>query len=155
MNQRFLLVATILAMLLATGAPLARAQGAPELGRLFLTPEQRNMLDARRKAKVPDKPSAAAAESPYTRVDGTVRRSGGRSTVWVDGEPVTETTRSDTAARLSPRGARGEEVSIQVGEAKDRVNLRPGETLDRTSGQVVDVIGDGKIQIKRGDAKGR
>ena len=31
---------------------------AQELGRLFFTPEQRQALDARRRARVPDRPSA-------------------------------------------------------------------------------------------------
>ena len=44
----------LVGMLLAAGATAAAAQ---ELGRLFFTPEQRAELDARRKARVPDKPA--------------------------------------------------------------------------------------------------
>jgi len=58
---------------------------AQDLGRLFFTPEQREALDSRRKARVPDKPAAAMVVSPTTRVDGFVKRSGGPSTVWVNG----------------------------------------------------------------------
>ena len=70
--------------------PLAGAQ-AQELGRLFFTPDQRAALDARRKARVPDKPAATpVTESPVTHVDGAVRRRGGKSTVWVNGDVTTE-----------------------------------------------------------------
>jgi hypothetical protein len=131
----------------------AQQSGAQELGRLFLTPEQRSTLDARRKARVPDKPAAVLLESPYTRVDGSVRRSAGKSTVWVNGEAIPEGVQPE-GARLSSRGAGKDRVSVPVGESKQRVELRPGETLDRFSGQVQDVIGGGEIKIKPGEAKG-
>jgi hypothetical protein len=114
---------------------------AQELGRLFFTPEQRAALDARRKARVPDKPAAAVVASPTTRVDGFVKRSSGPSTVWVNGEPLPEG--SGDLPRIGPR------VSVPLGEAGRRANLRPGETLDRGTGEVRDVIGDGEIQVRR------
>jgi hypothetical protein len=113
-----------------------------ELGRLFFTPEQRSALDARRKARVPDKPAAVVVASPTTRVDGYVKRSGGRSTVWVNGESLPE---GPSEARLGD----GERVSIPLGEAGRRATLRPGEVLDRGTGEVRDVIGDGEIRVRR------
>jgi hypothetical protein len=77
--------------LLFLGLLFSEASFAQELGRLFFTPEQRSALDARRKARVPDKPAAAvSASSPTMRLDGYVKRSGARSTVWVNGESVDE-----------------------------------------------------------------
>ncbi|HWM43192.1 MAG TPA: hypothetical protein VNP36_12190, partial [Burkholderiales bacterium] len=73
--------------LLITGSAFAQ-----EVGRLFFTPEQRAALDARRKARVPDKAAATVVASPTTRVDGYVQRSTGPSTVWVNGEPLPEGT---------------------------------------------------------------
>ena len=116
---------------------------AQELGRLFFTPEQRTALDARRKARVPDKPAAVVVASPTTRVDGYVKRSGGRSTVWVNGESLPE---GPSEARIGD----GERVSIPLGEAGRRATLRPGEVLDRGTGEVRDVIGDGEIRVQRG-----
>ncbi len=129
------------ALLIALLVPLAAA--AQELGRLFFTPEQRAALDARRKARVPDKPAAApVVASPTTRLDGYVKRSGGPSTVWVNGESVTEG--SAEAPRIGSN-----EVSVPVGDGGSRVRLRPGEVLDRGSGEVRDVLGDGEVQIRR------
>ena len=116
---------------------LAPAAHAQDLGRLFFTPQQRSDLDARRKARVPDKPAAAAVVSPVTRVDGYVRRSAGPSTVWINGESVTDTP---------PEGGK---VSVPVGEGASRARLKPGESLDRGNGAVRDVIGDGEIRIER------
>lgn len=122
----------------------AAAQEAP-LGRLFFTPEQRAALDARRKARVPDKPAAVPVESPVTRIDGAVRRSGGRSTVFVNGEAVPE----GTAAAGGGEGAslsRGGRVRLGAGEGDAPRELRVGESLDRASGEVRDVVGADAIR---------
>ena len=130
----------------------ASAAGAQELGRLFFTPEQRAALDARRKARVPDKPAATPViEQPATRIDGAVRRSGGRSTVWVNGEAVPENPRSE-GARLQSRGRRADSVSVPVGESAQRYDLRVGETLDRASGEVRDVVGKDSVIVRPREA---
>ncbi len=139
-------VRTALAALGITLAGAGSAQ-AQELGRLFFTPEQRAALDARRKAKVPDKPAAApVAESPITRINGAVQRGGGKSTVWVDGQMIPEDAQADSA-RVTPRGPNSGRVSIPAGEGAQRHDLRVGESLDRGSGEVRDVIGEGEIKI--------
>ena len=133
----------VLGMVLA-GAGSAQTQ---ELGRLFFSPEQRAALDARRKARVPDKPAATpVTESPVTRVNGAVQRSGGKSTVWVNGEMIPEDTRND-GARVAPRSPNSGRVSIPAGEGAQRYDLRVGESLDRGSGEVRDVIGEGEIRV--------
>lgn len=135
-----LALAALLAALLGTAG--ARAQ---ELGRLFFTPEQRAALDARRKARVPDKPAAAPqAESPITRINGEVQRSGGRSTVWVNGEAIPEGAPTG-APQPAPAGPG--RVSLPAGESAQRYELRVGESLDRGTGEVRDVIGEGEIRV--------
>jgi hypothetical protein len=131
--------------LLLLGLVLSETAFAQELGRLFFTPEQRSALDARRKARVPDKPAAAAVASPTLRLDGYVKRSGARSTVWVNGESVDD---------RPPAGGSDSRVGVSIGESRDRIPLKPGETLDRGNGEVHDVIGGGEIRIRRaGPAK--
>jgi hypothetical protein len=121
------------------------AQAADELGRLFFTPEQRAALDARRKARVPEKPAAAVVASPVTRIDGYVKRSGGPSTVWMNGESLPDG--APEAPRIEQPGRPEGRVSISVGEGGGRVRLKPGEVLDRGSGEVRDVIGEGEIRV--------
>jgi len=128
--------------------------GAQELGRLFFTPEQRAALDARRKARIPDKPAAVVVESPTTRLDGYVRRSAGRSTVWVNGEPTPEGTQPE-GLRLRPSAADPGRFSVTVGEGERAFDLRIGEKLDRGTGEVRDVIGEGEIRVRRPHAGGR
>lgn len=144
--RRLARLALLLALLPAGAAP------AQELGRLFFTPEQRAALDARRAARLPDKP-AAVAESPTTRVDGYVKRSSGKSTVWVDGEAMPDGLQIE-GLRVQ-RGNDPTRVTVTVGEDGRRIVLRIGETLDRATGEVKDVIGDGELRIGRGGAQGR
>lgn len=127
----------VLAACMLAAAPAA----AQELGRLFFTPQQREALDARRKARVPDKPAPTPlVASPTTRLDGFVRRSDGRSTVWVNGDTVDD-----------PRPLPDGRVAVTVGEGGGRVPLKPGEVLDRGTGEVSDVLGDrGDIRVRRG-----
>ena len=140
--------ATLLASLAGLlGAAHATGAAAQDLGRLFFTPEQRAALDARRKARVPDKPAATPqAESPITRVNGAVQRSGGRSTVWVNGEAIAEDAQSG-GPRVAQRAANPDRVLIPAGEGGQGRDLRVGESLDRGSGEVRDVIGEGEIRI--------
>ena len=121
------------------------AHAQEPLGRLFFTPQQRDALDARRKARVPDRPTAPVA-SPTTRLDGYVQRSGGRSTVFINGEPVPEG--SAEAPRVDT-GRRDGRVPVGVGEGA-RVPLKPGEAVDRGTGEVRDSIGGGLIEVKPG-----
>lgn len=136
----------IAALLLLCAVLAPRAVLAQELGRLFFTPEQRDALDARRKARLPDKP-AALAPSPTTRIDGSVTRSIGRSTLWVDGAAVPAGTQPE-GLRVR-RGDDPSRVTVIVGEDNRRIDLRVGETLDRATGEVKGVLGDGEIQVRR------
>jgi hypothetical protein len=132
-----------IALLLGLAPGLAAAQ---ELGRLFFTPQQRSALDERRRARVPDKPTAAVVAAPVTRVDGYVQRSSGPSTVWINGDPLGES--APEAPRIDTGRTPSGSVSITVGESGARMRLKPGEALDRGTGEVHDVIGDGEIRVE-------
>lgn len=123
----------------------AHEAAAQQLGRLFMNPEQRESLDGRRKARVPDKPAAApVAASPTTRVDGYVKRSGGPSTVWLNSEPVPE--HGAHAPRI--RGGRDAQVDVPVGDDGARVPMKPGQVVNRETGEVRDVLGNGEVRVR-------
>lgn len=148
---------TVRACILATLCLLSAPGGAnaQELGRVFFTPEQRAALDARRKARVPDKPAAVPqVEAPVTRINGAVRRGSGNSTVWINGQPVPESPQEDSA-RFAPRQPGADRVTIPAGEGGQRYDLRVGQSLDRGSGEVRDVIGEGEIRVAPARAPAR
>jgi hypothetical protein len=82
--------------------------------------------------------AAPIVASPVTRVDGFVRRSEGPSTVWVNGMRADEAVPGSDAR-----------VSVPLGQGAGRVRLKPGETLDRGSGEVRDVLGPhGELKVR-------
>jgi hypothetical protein len=121
---------------------------AQELGRLFFTPEQRAALDERRKARVPDKPAAVLVESPSTRLDGYVKRSGGKSTLFVNGEAIPEGAPTESMA-IVPDRTRPDRATVEVGDSERRIPLKVGESLDRGTGEVHDGLGGGELQVER------
>ena len=133
-------------LLFAALAALPPAAQAQSLGRLFLTPAQRAALDLRRASRVPDKPAAVIVESPTARINGQVVRSDGRSTVWVNGAPVREGTRSG-GLRVAPASRTADEVTLAIGEGERRVELKVGESVNRDTGEVRDLLGDGMVGV--------
>jgi hypothetical protein len=125
---------------------LPPAVQAQSLGRLFLTPAQRAALDLRRASRLPDKPAAVIVESPTARINGQVVRSDGRSTVWVNGAPVREGSQSE-GLRVTPTSRTAESVSLAIGEGDRRVELKVGESMNRDTGEVRDLLGDGTVGL--------
>jgi hypothetical protein len=121
---------------------------AEDLGRLFFTPEQRGALDARRKARIPDKPAAVAIESPVTRIDGIVSRRGGKSTTWVNGEAIPEGVQPEGLRVESKRNDTGR-VVVNIGETESEVDLKIGQSFDRGTGEVRDPLKGGGVSVNR------
>jgi hypothetical protein len=89
---------TFAAALLFLAAGAAGAAEEP-LGTLFLSADERARLDALRRGDA--RPGAAgAAASREPALTGYVQRSDGRTTVWIDGKPVSVPARQ--APRLEP-----------------------------------------------------
>ena len=114
-----------------TAAPASTEQ---QLGRLFFTPEKRRQLDRQRQLDIVEKSDAPA--DPALTVNGVVTRSDGRRTVWING--VAQDTRR-------ARNGRGTADPDDAALAKARV----GETIDRGTGQTTDLLGGGRIEIRR------
>ena len=106
-------------LLLLTATP-AMAQSDP-LGRLFTTPQQRNALDRERLRGQSQRPTGIDSEASYT-FNGEVRRSSGKNTRWINGEP-------QPAAARSP-------------------GVPAGDTFHPATGERESVLGDGRIVVK-------
>lgn len=131
----------LIAILAFACAPFARAE---ELGRLFLTPEQRSALDARRKARLPDTPQAVIVESAATtRIDGYVKRGNGRSTIWVNGHAQDGGAQQE-GLRVLPRRTDPSRVTVEIDDGERSIDLKIGQSLDRATGEVRDPLRGGK-----------
>jgi len=101
----------LLAILLAA---FASAAGAAELRTLFHTPEERARLDRLRRGEPVE--TQAAPRAPHVpAVTGFVKRSDGRSTVWIDGVPM-QVANPRAGTLLDPRSVRshGGEDSVRI-----------------------------------------
>ncbi|MSQ72942.1 MAG: hypothetical protein EXR27_16860 [Betaproteobacteria bacterium] len=122
-----------LAAVACAAAAVAPAAGA-DLGRLFLTPQQRDDLDRRRTNNIQD---AVVTIVSRVTVDGQVTRSGGKDTVWINGTPQQD----------APKAADPARVAVKKGEDEGTVTIKIGETLDRISGEVTSTLGTGTIDV--------
>lgn len=130
----------------------ASAQAEDRMGRLFMTPAERSNLDYLRKSSKPpekilpagnEEPSSEVTEEtvvappPMVTVQGFVKRSDGKGTVWVNRQPVQEKTATGEFAvgKLAPKGNR---VEVKLTGSSKPVSLKAGQTYDPASGLVVD-----------------
>ncbi|NVI83028.1 hypothetical protein [Janthinobacterium sp. BJB401] len=131
--------ALILCALLAGAAPTLHAQ-AQQLGRLFLSPQQRAQLDAQRYGPPPPDPALAAPPpppppAPPVELNGVVVRSSGRSTVWLNQEAQNEP--HNRLARGKPGTSGTLTLRLSNGQV---VLLKPGQRYDPASGTVTEAL---------------
>lgn len=137
-----------LAVLLVLLGVSALAQSAP-LGRLFLTPERRAVLERQRQLNIQEK-TQETIEVANVHINGVVRRSGGKSTVWVNGRPqLDDESGSGVLVRPAPKEA--DRVEIQVGDEAP-ASLRIGEKLNRATQEKTDGLAGGQVQVNRENA---
>ncbi|MGH8646266.1 MAG: hypothetical protein ACREX4_18120 [Gammaproteobacteria bacterium] len=122
---------------------------ADDLGRLFTTPDERQMLEALRnqprRAEGPPEPlepEALAPEPPpvqSVRVDGFVTRSRGNNTVWINGTNSLTGDLGSQQVDVNVRGIRGQTVPVRVQNSPVGVGLKPGQTYSPEGARVVDL----------------
>ncbi len=130
------------ALLLAQSATSALAEpAAPELGRLFFTPERRAALERQRQFNIME---ARTLEGSTLSLDGVVARSTGKSTIWVNGKPSDdpEVTQSGVRAQLQ-RSNPGRAI-LTPGD-DNPTNIKVGEVINRATGDRDDRLGGGKV----------
>ena len=123
-----------IAIVLTIAAPAAAT--AEELGRLFLTPQQRQDLDRRRATNRAEEEAPQIREGPLT-LEGHVQRSGGRTTTWINGVPQYDSHPSRDPARIT--------VVPNAGEPG--VSLKIGQIYERMSGEIRDTLEGGTIAV--------
>jgi hypothetical protein len=120
----------------------AGAQQQEPMGRLFFTPAQRSSLDVARSQRARTtlgtertEEQAVPQEQTIT-YGGMVRRSDGKSTVWINGRPVTEQEGVGGGATVVGRVGADGSVSLQNPQSGRSVSLKPGQSLELLSGAI-------------------
>ncbi len=126
---------------LAAALTSVPAPAQERLGRLFFTPAQRASLDVARSQRAraalsTEKPEQEAAPVPQTiTYSGVLRRSDGKTTVWINNQPVND-QESAGAAAIVGQVRRDGSVMLQVPQSGRSVILKPGQSVELLSGAV-------------------
>ncbi|MDP1605183.1 MAG: hypothetical protein Q8L93_00805 [Rhodocyclaceae bacterium] len=116
----------------------------PPLGRLFMTPEWRANLERQRQLNIQE---TRSLEGGAMRLDGVVLRSSGKSTVWVNNRPQTETSR-DTGVAVAPAPGKHGRATLITGE-ETPAQLAVGETINRATRETAGGLASGEIRVHR------
>jgi len=138
----------LLAVSMLVGLLMPPTSMAATLGRLFLTAEQRVMLDEIRND--PDR-GKAPAEAPVTTksvtkkapsvpsvtVNGIVLRSSGGDSTWINGHEISADEPTPEGVRVRTFAKR-DAVRIILPEGTETAAIKPGQRIDVLSGKIVD-----------------
>ncbi len=138
-----------MALLLAAWLALPAASAAPVLGRLFASPAERAEMETHRGSSAalmpqnglppgqaepaadPNAPPADGQAPPALVMNGVLRSSSGRSTVWLNEVP-------QSGAHNHFANRRGGALTVTLPSGK-RIVLKPGQRYDLGEGRVKDV----------------
>jgi len=126
----------VLAGLVAPAAPAAEP-----LGRLFYTPAQRSQLDTARNQRsrttVTTDQELSTPVPEVVTFDGAVRRSDGRSTVWINNRAIHD-GRAPAGLPFSSRLRADGSVRLGVAQADRPVDLKVGQSVEIISGTIAE-----------------
>lgn len=133
-------ISLVVCFALSAAAIPVPAPAQERLGRLFFTPAQRASLDVARSqraraALAPDKSEEAAPVPQTITYGGLVRRSDGKTTVWINNQAVHDRESPGAAAIVGRVRADGS-VTLQVPQSGRSVSLKPGQSVELLSGAV-------------------
>ena len=140
-------------VILATMTVAALPAAADPLGRLFTTPQQRQKLEELRRAELekPEQapgPSIASTDVPTQarnaplnaiKVKGLVTRSDGRSTAFLNEGNTYEGDLTSEYIRVRSSDIEGGRITIVTPYGEGAVALKVGQTLEPSTGRVIDV----------------
>ena len=118
----------------------ANAAAAAQLERMFFTPAQRATLDNARKQNIrveigndsEQQPSTAPVPQ-HVSVNGVIRRSDGKNTIWLNNRVVNEQHPGGLGAAL---GKTDNRVRLNVPDGGRNVDLKVGQTVEIVSGTI-------------------
>ena len=120
-------------LLLVTWSVYAAEYDESQLLNLFTDRQQRSQIEALRSGAVSDK---GVRETNKINLNGYMRRSDGKSVVWVNDGNTIEGTRGDDLRVHSTSVGKDSKVTISVDGKTAR--LKPGETWIKETGKIVD-----------------
>ncbi len=130
------------ALLLAAALPAPAA--AQELGRLFFTPERRQLLDRQRQLNIRERKEVP--EDPTLTINGVVTRSSGKRTVWINGVPQDD-AHADSGVAVTPSRANPGKIVVRP-EGGPAARASVGDTVNRSTGETTELLQGGRIDVR-------
>lgn len=131
------------AIALMLTAVLPNAHAEDKLGRLFLTPARRAMLEQQRQYNLHEQKTL---EGSTLRLDGVVVRSTGKKTVWINGQAQNDNSGS---LGLETQIAPGEPGQAEISAGNERqTELRVGQKINRATQEISDGLEGGRIEVE-------
>lgn len=143
MSPTHITIALLAGSLFLTGNSARAEPAEPQLGRLFLTPEWRTALERQRQLNIQQ---ARSLEGDTVRLDGVVVRSSGKSTVWINNQPQTESSR-DAGVAAAPSQRQPGRVAVSAGGTAP-IDLKVGTTLNQVTGEKSGGLAGGEIRVR-------
>ena len=125
------------ALLLLVIMPIVRAADPVPIGRIFFTPEQRAQLDLLRTQKAVASQVRDEPIPENVTYNGIVRRSDGKTTVWVNNEAMTDAelrVKQSIVGRVDRNGR----ILLQTPQATGaaQLQLKVGQSAELLSGKI-------------------
>ena len=139
MNSRHL---TSGLLILATALSF-NANAEEQLGRLFMTPQRRAVLEQQRKYNIEEQQTPQGATMS---LDGVIVRSNGKKTVWINGRAQNDNKNGSGVSTNIVPGNPGQ-AGIESSDGA-RTRLRVGQKLNRATREISDELGGGKLEVK-------
>lgn len=136
-------LSVVVLALLMTGSA-----SAEQIGRLFYTPEQRVILDSARRQKIKVEEQSEEQAPEIVTLNGVVKRDDGRTTVWLNSRPVNDQQHS-SGVLVRSHGAASDPVTLSLPQGGRSINLRVGQNLDVTTGQVIEPYNPRAAEMKQ------
>lgn len=130
------LLSVVLVVVFAT---LPSLSWGDSLGRLFFTPDERSNLDRARLTGVDTEQEGAPAQQLESiTLNGIVKRSSGKTTVWVNGSAQHESDLPPGTKRQASK-TRPPDFPVLVQKTGKTVTLKVGQTLNIESGEISEI----------------
>lgn len=124
------------AALVVVFATLSSPSSGESLGRLFFTPDERTHLDRARLSGGGTEPEGASAQQLESlTLNGIVKRSSGKTTVWVNNSAQNESD-LPSGSRSQASKTRLPDFPVLVQKTGKTVTLKVGQTLNIDSGEI-------------------
>lgn len=133
---------------------------AEQLGRLFLTPEERSRIDKIRFAKpkqeepvkivikdiVTEEPEEPVPDIGGIRVNGLVYRQDGKSTAWINNTNTFEGNLENQYIEVNSGDIKPDNIKLKIYKNETDITLKVGETYETTTDEVTDLTDSYKDQ---------